>query len=273
MVSFAGKVSYLLYLFFLGNKGRKTLKTGSIPTLFLPQKSIETPKAKPRRDLSKYTSSAFSAPPELYRYTIFHDLQRDFAKIKDPWQILVKEDNRVIFGWIDSDGFVVFRVCVDEALEFSISYFSIDLPVTHAIYKEHKHSIAKTRIQWLLNSILKWKTCKGIADPSKRKFALQSQTTGKIASDFKVIATNTDGQSLMRVHGSSCAALISKGNICTECTKIEVKLKRKIVLSNERSKKPLAPNTPLKKVAKEKLTHAIKILRIKQKSWKIPSKG
>ncbi len=75
------------------------------------------------------------------------------------------------------------------------------------------------------------------------------------------------------MHGSSCAALISKGNICTECTNIEVKLKRKIVLSNERSKKPLAPNAPLKKVAKEKLTHAIKILRIKQKKLENTIKG
>eukprot|EP00794_Sanderia_malayensis_P008307 gene8307-9194_t len=97
------------------------------------------------------------------------------------------------------------------------------------------------------------------------RFALHSQTTDKVISDFKVIVTNTDGQSLMRVHGSSCAALVLKGDICTECTKIEVKLRRKIVLANEGSKKPLAPNGPLKKVSKEKLTHAIKILRLKQK--------
>eukprot|EP00794_Sanderia_malayensis_P002206 gene2206-2512_t len=189
-----------------GNKGRKTLKTGSLSTLFLPQKSIETPKAKPRRDLSRYASSACSlpAPPELYRYTTFHDLQKDFAKIQDTWKILVKEDNR-------------------------------------------------------------WKTCKGVADPTTRRFTLHSQATGTVISDVKVIVTNTDGQSLMRVHGSSCAALILKGDICTECTKIEVKLRRKIVLANEGSKKPLAPNAPLKKVSKEKLTHAIKILRLKQK--------
>ena len=270
MICFESVFGFLFwenFYLFLGNKGRKTLKTGSIPTLFLPQKSIETPKAKPRRDLSRSTSATFSfpAPPELYRYTTFHDLQKDFAKIKDPWKILVKEDNRVIFGWIDRDGNVVLRVSVDEALEFSISYLSIDLPVTHAIYKEHKRSIAKTRIQWLLNSILKWETCKGVTDPSIRKSALQSQITDNIASDFKVVATNTDGQSLTRVHGSSCAALIAEGNICTECTKSEAKLKRKIALSSEGSQKPLAPNAPLKRVAKEKLAHAIKILRLKQK--------
>eukprot|EP00794_Sanderia_malayensis_P002526 gene2526-2921_t len=191
--------------------------------------------------------------------------QKDFAKIQHTWKILVKEDNRVIFGWIDSDGNVLFRVCVDEALDFSITYLSIDLPVTHAIYKEHKHSIGKTRIQWPLNSILKWKTCKGVADPKTRRFALHSQTTDKVISDFKIIVTNTDGQSLMRVHGSSCAALILKGDTCTECTKIKVKLRRKIVPANEGSKKPLAPNAPLKKVSKEKLTHAIEILRLKQK--------
>ena len=122
----------------------------------------------------------------------------------------------------------MFRVTVDEALEFSITYLSIDLPVAHAIYKEHKHSIGKTRIQWLLDSIMKWRTCKGVADPTRRKFALQSQMTDQVISDFKVIVTNTDGQSLTRMHGSLCAALISDGDIWTECTKIEVKLKRKI---------------------------------------------
>ena len=81
---------------------------------------------------------------------------------KDPWKVLLCEEENVILGYISKDRDVIIKVAVDEALEFTVEYLSLELPVNHPIYKEHKRSVAKIPIQWLLESVSALNKCNGI---------------------------------------------------------------------------------------------------------------
>eukprot|EP00794_Sanderia_malayensis_P008455 gene8455-9359_t len=67
-------------------KGRTNLKVGSLPTKFLPKKSVETRRPNPRRELAR---SFVTVLPELYQYRCLSEyLQNSLSKIKDPWNVV-----------------------------------------------------------------------------------------------------------------------------------------------------------------------------------------
>lgn len=233
-----------------------------MPTEFLPKKSVETVKPNPRRQLER---NILTEVPELYRYRFLYELQKSLSKIKDPWKVLLCEEENVILGYISKDGDVIIKVAVDEALEFTVEYLSLELPVNHPIYKEHKRSVAKIPIQWLLESVSALNKCNGITDLKLIEYGEQYILDRKHMCDYSSHKRKDDGKISTALRSNTCLALISDGDVCEECKNVTKQLKRKLVLADSNKDKPITAKTPLKKVTSERLSQTIKDMRINQK--------
>eukprot|EP00112_Aurelia_sp_Birch-Aquarium-sp1_P000217 Seg1018.19 transcript_id=Seg1018.19/GoldUCD/mRNA.D3Y31 product="hypothetical protein" protein_id=Seg1018.19/GoldUCD/D3Y31 len=228
-----------------GKKGRRNLEVGSLPTEFLPKKSVETVKANPRRQLER---NILTEVPELYRYRFLYELQKSLSKIQDRWKVLLCEEENVILGYISKDGDVIIKVAVDEALEFTVAYLSLELPVNHPIYKEHKRSVAKIPIQWLLESFSALNKCNGITDLKLIEYGEQYILDRKHMCDYSSHKRKDDGKISTALRSNTCLALISDVDVCEECKNVTKQLKRKLVLADSNKDKPITAKTPLKKV-------------------------
>lgn len=154
-----------MYLFcvhaILGNKGRRQLTPGSLQTEYLPQKSIETKKAPPRKQLVRDSPETTL---DVYKYTELQDLKKYFKHVSFPWTVLIENNSSCIFGYLAENGGIIHKVSLNEALEFTIESSSLSLPENHELYVKHKRSISKVRIQWLLNEVEKLKFCGGCTE-------------------------------------------------------------------------------------------------------------
>ena len=142
--------------------------------------------------------------PELYRYRFLYELQKGVSKIKAPWKVLLCEEEKVVLGCINKDGDVIIKVAVDEALEFSIEYLSLELPVNHAIYKEYKRSVAKIPIQWLLDSVSALNKCNGITDLELKEYGEQCILNRKHMCDYSLHKSKVDGKISMVLRSNTC---------------------------------------------------------------------
>ena len=219
-------------------------------------------KPNPRRQLARNISTEV---PELYRYRFLHELQNGLCKIKDPWKVLLFEEQRVILGYISKDGDVTIKVTVDEALEFTIEYLSLELPVNHPIYKEYKRRVAKIPIQWLLKSVVALSKCDGITDLKLKEYGEQCILDRKHNCEYSLHKSKDDGKISTVLRSNTCLAFISKGDVCEECNNVIKQLKRNLDLADRNKNKPITAKTPLRKVTADRLSQAIKDMRLSQK--------
>ncbi|XP_065059620.1 uncharacterized protein LOC135687093 [Rhopilema esculentum] len=252
-----------------GKKGRRNLKVGSLPTEFLPEKSVPTVKPNPRRQL---TRNNLTEVPELYRYRFLCELQKSLSKIKDPWKVLLCEEEKVILGYISKDGDVIIKVAIDEALEFTVEYLFLELPVNHPIYKEHKRSIAKIPIQWLLESLSALNKCNGINDLKLKEYGEQNILDRRHTCNYSSHKSKDDGKISTVLRSNTCVALISDGDVCEVCKNVTKQLKRKLLLADHNQDKPISAKTPLKKVTSDRLSQTIINMRLNQKKLEIKIK-
>ena len=194
-----------------------------------------------------------------------HELQNGLCKIKDPWKVLLCEEQRVILGYISKDGDVTIKVTVDEALEFTIEYLSLELPVNHPIYKEYKRRVAKIPIQWLLKSVVALSKCDGITDLKLKEYGEQCILDRKHNCEYGLHKSKDDGKISTVLRSNTCLAFISKGDVCEECNNVIKQLKRKLDLADRNKNKPITAKTPLRKVTADRLSQAIKDMRLSQK--------
>lgn len=117
---------YFMNLFSIsGEKGRKDLIVGSLPTEFLPVKSIETPKPLPRIHLKREFTNT---QPTIFKYYNFQDLKKDLHKIKTTWFITTQTECSVVIVCIKDHGQIHLKVSVDESLKFSTKQALFNYP-------------------------------------------------------------------------------------------------------------------------------------------------
>ncbi|XP_028419012.1 uncharacterized protein LOC114544629 [Dendronephthya gigantea] len=221
-----------------GNKGQRRLTPGSLPTEYLPQKSIETKKAPPRKQLVRDSPETTL---DVYKYTELQDLKKDFKHVSFPWTVLIENNSSCIFGYLAENGDIIHKVSLNEALEFTIESSSLSLPENHELYVKHKRSISKVRIQWLLNEVEKLKFC---GECTESALCIRS-------SDCQILFGGTIGE--------ECCMY------CKQAAAIELKRNAK---SKSNTDKELHPNTPLCKVPKDKLVQEFKKSRKNERKLK-----
>eukprot|EP00795_Rhopilema_esculentum_P004986 gene4986-21354_t len=243
-----------------GKTGRKDLIVGSIPTEFLAEKSIITPKPKPRRHIQRSSLDETQLP---YKYLNFSDLKKDLKKIKAPWVTIVETENYIKVALINH-GQIDLNFSVDESLEFLVETNFNELPVDHLLYKNYKHSICRQRIHWLLSEIQEWHICLGITDRIIKEHALR-QGGQKKSEQLIFIKTKVSGKIVDKVYSKHCNTLVKSSESCTECRKIALKIQRQLDFEKQSVTKQISLKSPLTRVAKRRLVVAVQILRQKEK--------
>ena len=148
------------YMLF-SDETRKTLRTGTVPTLNLPVKSHASKQSDdlPREyltltvdDKAKPTVPSFCKPS----FKNVGDFTKHVDSLKlSSWTRSTKEDNSSIaFSMFDGIHHLPKKqVMVDSGLGFSVSVYGWFLPDNHPIYLMHKCSVRFTRAFSLLSQV------------------------------------------------------------------------------------------------------------------------
>ena len=150
---------------------RKTLVTGSIPTVNLPQKSHEAPSKPERRSLVRKIDIAVVEKPSTSseiepRFADMEDFTRQLDQMTiEPWQIDKSYEGEIRIEFYDKSHCAPnYSVVLNSSLEFTIFVFSWPLPDHHLIYKEHKRSIKYLDVHELLQTIENSRFCQGLIE-------------------------------------------------------------------------------------------------------------
>ena len=251
-----------------GEKGQRRLVPGSLPTEFLPRKSIETKKALPRRTLVR---DPVEPTVDVFKYTELKNVRNDFKHIKPPWIVLIENSSSCIFGYLDEHGNIIHKVIVDESLEFSIESSALCLPDNHELYEKYKRTVAKVRIQWLLSEVAQLPLCSGIRDKDLVNCFNECNGKGQCFVDYGTTSNRNTGN-IPCIRSNDCKILLggaSEENCCLFCKHVETELKTKVKLTDKTVDQELHPNTPLCTVSKDKLIKELKSSRKKEKELRI----
>ena len=92
-------------LLYVLETGRKTLKLGVLPTMNLPQKSVETPKFPERRQIIKTVTESKKTH---FPYRDFPDFTRQMFKRKfgKEWQMDISEENKLTFKYFSKPSLI-----------------------------------------------------------------------------------------------------------------------------------------------------------------------
>ena len=93
--------------------------------------------------------------------------------------ILQHTDNDLSFGLVNEIGDVLTKVVVDESLGFLVESSCKEVPDDHEIYKEHRRTVSKKHINFLLIDIAGWTRCMGIVDSSLKEFGMHLVSSGR----------------------------------------------------------------------------------------------
>ena len=132
-------------LFYVWETGRNTLKLGALPTMNLPQKSVETRKFPARRQIIKAVTESKKTH---FSYKYFPDFTRQFErKFGKEWQMDISAENKLTFKYFSKSYLIPkFQFVIDESLEFTLATYSWLLPNDYEFYKLCKQSVRNSEI-------------------------------------------------------------------------------------------------------------------------------
>ena len=139
------------------------MKPGSIPTLNMPKKSIETSvinERKPRTVVKEHPVR------ERAYYKHLDDLKsriNDLKTLKD-WTLSINE-KEILLSYTSTlyqAALPYLTIIIDDGLGFTIQVFNWFLPEDHNIYKMYKRTLKNITLSHLVNICLQFQMCKGI---------------------------------------------------------------------------------------------------------------
>uniref|UniRef100_A0A8W8K3L6 Uncharacterized protein n=1 Tax=Magallana gigas TaxID=29159 RepID=A0A8W8K3L6_MAGGI len=130
------------------------LITGSLPTLNLPKKSIETPCAPARPDP---TSRPTPIVPERVVYYSLAEVRKDFEKNHNGDWVKVRDDALVLGKYNQSAGTMEKLVTITDDLEVTVRFGEV-------VVQGFENSVEKMRVNKFLEAVDKITKCAGIKD-------------------------------------------------------------------------------------------------------------
>ena len=148
---------------------KRTLKEFVLPTLNLPQKSIQTRTNHPRESsmssITKREKKQAQEQPELKNtpcYTDLIDLCKRVTKLKLPnWQIY--SDQSSYLALVKNDGIhflPMFEIITNNNLEITLRYFTWKIPSTHPILQSF-NNFRQIHVSQLIKMLESYQICKG----------------------------------------------------------------------------------------------------------------
>ena len=133
-------------LLYVLETGRKTLKLGALPTMNLPQKTVETPKFPERRQIIK---TIIESKKSHFPYKDFPDFTRQLFKRKfgKEWQMDISDENKLAFKYFSKSYLIPkFQIVIDKSLEFTLATSGWLLPDDHEFYKLIKRAVRNSEM-------------------------------------------------------------------------------------------------------------------------------
>ncbi|XP_025081437.1 uncharacterized protein LOC112556550 [Pomacea canaliculata] len=229
---------------------------GSLPTEFMPKKSIETPKPEARKPPTRRPSPE---PVERVKYYTYDEVRKAAVKeLPSPWRLLSDTSDNIILASF-SEKFQV-RVKVTIMPDFAVRVSAFDF-----LIHNFAANVEKTSVTELLKKISSLHLCPGVTDHTLQNFA-ELPIVDSQQLYFRHIQYTTDETGnithLSSVRSKSCELLLeSECELCKQCAYTQTLLVKRLRYVEEHKNKPLSKNTPLQRVNREKLVLEVKKLR------------
>ena len=151
-------------LLYVLETGRKALKLGALPTMNLPQKSVEIPKFPERRQIIKTVTESKKTH---FPYRDFPDFTRQMFKRKfgKEWQMDISEEDRLTFKYFSKPYLIPkFQIIIGESLEFTLAIYGCLLLDDHEFYKLFKRSVRNSEMHRIFSEVQSYQLCDGGKD-------------------------------------------------------------------------------------------------------------
>lgn len=230
-------------------KGRRSLVPGSLPTEWMPEKSIVTPKPPPRKNPTEREAPPV---PQLVAYYNFTEVKREAGNLPKPWVLLNNTEQEIVMGVFQDNS---LRLQVKVLSDFSTSVFVFGFPV-----KDRSCSIEDTPLSKFLNAILDLKVCTGVSDPELQMFAdlPKGQKTQLYFKHVTYLTADDVPGCKQTVRSTACQWLQKDTDLCEDCIYARTLLLKKSERAKASNLKPIAKNNPLFTLSKEKLKEGLK---------------
>ena len=245
---------------------KKKLKTGSIPTLNMPQKS-HTQVVSPR-PMGKYQTIMNNK--ETFCYKNLKDLTSKVKVLKslEQWKQSHLQ-NEVIFTKFESNIIIPkLEITIDDGLGFTILIYGWLLPEDHDIYKSSKRSMKNITVTNLIKQCEDYILCIGTKADLSSKLIIHS-----ISKSTKYLCENEDEEKPLKPYENivyyrrpDCSVLIKNGeydNICASCKEYNDGFNKTLKISTQKLMIPAKTKAPVSKTAPQRLLLTIQTQRLK----------
>lgn len=229
----------------------KRLKPMSMPTKFMPTKTIPATVLKPRKE------PAFRLPPvipQVVAYYTLEEIKTSAAKITEPmpnWYLNISPDS-ITFALMEND-FIKLRITVSEDLKNQVA-------IKGKAYTYFTNAVETQGLKVVLHALESIKLCCGVTCDELQQYALirSSGATNK-ENYHREVHTLGTGMSASAVFSDNCLLAAKTDAICPECNKV----KRLLLKKQERATvvKPIHPFTSFSKLQPQAVLSLLKTAR------------
>ena len=232
------------------DSSRKSLKDGALPTLFLPEKSVQTKKSEQRNiEAIRKRNVVSSEPPVVQRkvyYNNLDDVEIAISCLKaQSWEFTISPKSVKICKHHKTYILPMFEIFIDSSLSFTVRVNGWLLPDDHLIYKENLRSVRHLTLSRLMLLLEGHGICQGIEQLSMHF----SSTVKHVLPKHFDMFSNEEGVRLCQdevKRSINCELLMTDNdrNMCLFCeqqTKCEVRKER----AKEASLIPAKLNAPV----------------------------
>eukprot|EP00795_Rhopilema_esculentum_P012648 gene12648-3355_t len=245
---------------------RKSLKDGALPTLFLPEKSVQTKKSEQRNSEAIRKRSVVSSEPPVVQRKVYYnnldDVETAISCLKaQGWEFTISPESVKICKHHKTYILPMFEIFIDSSLSFTVRVHGWLLPDDHLIYKENLRSVRHLTLSRLMLLLEGHDFCQGIEQLSMH---LSSTVKHVLPKHFDMFS-NEEGVRLCQdevKRSINCELLITDNdrNMCLFCeqqTKCEVRKER----AKEASLIPAKLNAPVTVTNPQRLKLTMQQLR------------
>ncbi|XP_076434774.1 uncharacterized protein LOC143274746 [Babylonia areolata] len=232
-----------------GPNGVRSLIPGSLPTEFMPCKSVETPRPPPRKPL---TSRPPPELPERVAYYTFEEVQRDAQRLPAPWCLLSNDSTQLTVAIVD---LMLDQVKLKALIS---SDFTVDLFVLGKKVPNVTDSVEKTKLHDFLKNVAAAKMCTGTTDPDLQQYADVLDKNSKQVYYREACSSGSVVRSVNCVVMFQGATDLETCGACRNAKRLLVKKKNRALAS---ASKPVSKHDSLRFISKEKLSCELKSLR------------
>ncbi|KAK7481901.1 hypothetical protein BaRGS_00026809 [Batillaria attramentaria] len=239
-----------------GGKTGRILKEGSLPTEFMPVKSIVTPVIPARKPPAP--RAAAEAPQRVHFYSFSEVRKAATDNLPAPWILVSSTEEQVVCGIVTED-FNSMKLKVTIERDFVARVQAIGLPA-----RGYTSDIESTGLNSLLKSLFKKHVCPGVTEPEMQNLAGFPTGDGN-KRYFRHVSYEVDGGAVghkSTVRSTMCQLLLEEsGVVCSQCRYTRTLLRGKLDRAAKAAKKPVSRHHPLHSMPSKTLVKELKATR------------